>query len=191
MGKIVVLGEILQMKSDEIKVNADRILYEFGLLKKLEEVGKTHIIGSYRMNMMAWNDLDIDIENQNISQEKLYEMTIFILNRFHPVWYEGKEEINDKGKKIWFLGFETMITGDLWNVDLWFFDRETIANTEAFYDNITKNATQAQKDAVIKIKKCLIAKGLYSDEKYKSIDVYRAVMEKDVKTIEEFLTEDI
>ena len=179
------------MKSDEIKVNADRILYEFGLLKKLEEVGKTHIIGSYRMNMMAWNDLDIDIENQNMSQEKLYEMTILILNRFHPVWYEGKEEIDDKGKKVWFLGFETMSTGELWNVDLWFFDRETIANTEAFYDNITKNATQAQKDAVIKIKKCLIAKGLYSDEKYKSIDVYRAVMEKDVKTIEEFLTENI
>ena len=179
------------MKSDEIKANADRIIHEFGLLKKLKEVGKTHIIGSYRMNMMAWNDLDIDIENQNMSQEKLYEMTILILNRFHPVWYEGKKEIDDKGKKVWFLGFETMSTGELWNVDLWFFDRETIANTEAFYDNITKNATQAQKDAVIKIKKCLIAKGLYSDEKYKSIDVYRAVMEKDVKTIEEFLTEDI
>ena len=178
------------MKSNEIKVNADRILYEFGLLKKLEEVGKTHIISSYRMNMMAWNDLDIDIENRNMSQERPYEMTIFILNRFHPVWYEGKEEISDKGKKVWFLGFETMITGELWNVNMWFFDRETIANTEAFCDNITENATRGQKDAIIKIKNCLITKGLYSDENYKSIDVYKAVMEKDVKTIEEFLTED-
>ena len=43
------------------KINADRILYEYGLMKKLEEIGKSHIIGSYRMDMMAWNDLDIDI----------------------------------------------------------------------------------------------------------------------------------
>ena len=42
--------------------NANRILYEFGLFKMLDLIGKPHIIGSYRMNMMAWNDLDIDIE---------------------------------------------------------------------------------------------------------------------------------
>ena len=29
------------------KINADRILYEYGLMKKLEEIGKSHIIGSY------------------------------------------------------------------------------------------------------------------------------------------------
>ncbi len=61
------------MKNDEIKTNTDRILYEFGLLKKLKGVGKTHIIGSCRLNIMSWNGLDIDIENQNMSQEKLYD----------------------------------------------------------------------------------------------------------------------
>ena len=50
------------MKSNEIKANADRILYEFGLLDRLNKIGNAHIIGSYRMDMMAWNDLDIDIE---------------------------------------------------------------------------------------------------------------------------------
>jgi len=47
----------------KIKENADRILYEFGLLSKIEQIGKAHIVGSYQMDMMAWNDLDIDIEN--------------------------------------------------------------------------------------------------------------------------------
>lgn len=177
------------MKSNEIKANADRILYEFGLLKKLEEIEKTHIIGSYRMNMMACNDLDIDIENNNMSQDKLYELTAFIINNFQPVWYEGKEEINDKGKKVWFLGFETKITGELWNIDLWFFDRETIKEAEAYCDMIIQNTTQIQKDTIIRIKRELIVRGLYCDEKYKSLDVYRAVMENDVKTIDEFLTE--
>lgn len=50
------------MKNTDRKVAADRILYEFGLLDRLEQLGKAHIIGSCRMDMMAWNDLDIDIE---------------------------------------------------------------------------------------------------------------------------------
>ena len=175
------------MKSNEIKANADRILYEFGLLDRLNKIGNAHIIGSYRMDMMAWNDLDIDIENQDMSQEKLYELTAFIIERFHPVWFEGKEEINDKGQKVWFLGFETMITGVLWNVDLWFFDRDTIRDAEAYCNNISLNTTPAQKDAIIDIKTELIARELYSDDKYKSMDVYRAVMEHNVKTIEEFI----
>ena len=77
------------------KSQADRILYEFGLLKKLEELGVPHLIGSYRMDMMAWNDLDIDIENDGMSLDKLYELSSFILNKFHPTWYEAKEEVNE------------------------------------------------------------------------------------------------
>ena len=56
------------------KTNADRLLYEYGLMKRLEEIGKPHIIGSYRMDMMAWNDLDIDIENDTMSLDKIYDL---------------------------------------------------------------------------------------------------------------------
>lgn len=81
------------MNNIDRKKDADRILYEFGLFEKLREFGSPHIIGSYRMNMMAWNDLDIDIENDNMSLEKLYRLSSFIMTRFLPVWYEAKEEL--------------------------------------------------------------------------------------------------
>lgn len=48
------------MNSDNRKINVDRILYEFGLLTKIEEIGNAHIIGSYRMDMMAWNDKSVE-----------------------------------------------------------------------------------------------------------------------------------
>ena len=175
------------MNNTDRKTNADRILYEFGLLKKIEQIGKAHIIGSYRMNMMAWNDLDIDIENDAMSLDKMYELSTFIINTFHPVWYEAKEEVNDDGKRVWFHGFETMITGELWNIDLWFFDKETISNAERYCDDITQNTSQTQKDIIINIKNELILRGLYSFEQYKSIDVYKAVLENGVKNIDEFL----
>ncbi len=170
-----------------LKTTADRILYEFGLLHKLEEFGKPHIIGSYRMDMMAWNDLDIDIENDTMSLEKLYELTAWILDTFHPVWYEAKEVTNENGEPVWFHGFETTITGELWNLDLWFQNRETIAKAEAYCDNIATSATPDQKESIQQIKKDLIARGLYSFEQYKSMDVYEAVLQHGVRHTEEFL----
>ena len=143
------------MNNVDRKSQADRILYEFGLLKKLEELGVPHIIGSYRMDMMAW--------------------------------YEAKEEINEEGKLVWFHGFETMITGELWNIDLWFLDKETIENAEKYCDDITQRASEIQKDRIVKIKEALISRELYSFEKYKSLDVYKAVLENDVVDVEEFM----
>lgn len=174
------------MNNVERKSQADKLLYEWGLLKKLEEIGVPHIIGSYRMDMMAWNDLDIDMENEAMSLDKLYELSSFIINTFHPTWYEAKEEINEDGKKIWFHGFETLITGELWNVDLWFFDKQTIADTEGYCDNIAQRTSQSQKNTIVQIKEALIIQGLYSFEKYKSLDVYKAVLENEVKDVEEF-----
>lgn len=168
-------------------MQADRILYEFGLLKKLEEIGRAHIIGSYRMDMMAWNDLDIDIENDVMSLDKLYELSAFITNAFHPVWYEAKEEVNAAGKRVWFHGFETNVTGELWNIDLWFFDKPTISEAETYCDRIAQKANQAQKQIIMDIKSELIQRGMYSFEQYKSIDVYKAVLEHGVKNINEFL----
>lgn len=43
------------------KEQADKLLYDFGLLGELEKYGSAHPIGSYRMDAMAWNDLDIDV----------------------------------------------------------------------------------------------------------------------------------
>lgn len=132
--------------------------------------------------------LDRDIENDNMSLEKLYELTAYIIRTFQPVWYEVKEEIAENGKKVWFHGFETTITGELWNVDLWFFDKETICNAEKYCDGITAKTDDNQKDTIVKIKNELINRGLYSFEKYKSIDVYKAVVEENVKNLDEFLT---
>lgn len=168
--------------------NAERIMYEFELMNELKKIGVAHIIGSYRMNMMAWNDLDIDIENDSMSLDKLYSLSAYIINTFHPVWYEAKEEITSEGKKVWFHGFETTITGELWNVDLWFFDKDTIDAAECYCDDIVAKTNEMQKNTIVNIKSELIARGLYSFEQYKSIDVYKAVIENNVTNIDEFLT---
>lgn len=178
------------MENLKRKEAADIFLYKLGLLEELKKYGKPHIIGSYRMDMMAWNDLDIDIENDAMSLDKLYELTAYIINTFHPTWYEAKEEVTAEGKTVWFQGFETMVLGELWNFDLWFMDKEAINKAEKYCDGIAEKTKVHQnlKSAIIEIKKNLIEKNLYSFDNYTSIDVYRAVLEHDVLNIDEFLT---
>lgn len=175
------------INSRTIRRNADRILYEYGLLDMLGAIGTPHIVGSYPMDMMAWNDLDIDIENDGMSLPKLYRLTGRLLETFRPSWYEAKEERTPEGKTVWFHGFEAMVGGELWNVDLWFFDRETISAAEQYCSRITAAASAAQREQIIAIKRGLLERDLYAFDKFRSVDVYRAVLEENIQSIDELL----
>lgn len=168
---------------------ADYFLYECGLLDELKKYGEVHMIGSYRMDMMAWNDLDIDVENTSMSLEKLYQLSQFIIDKFHPTWYEAKQEINADGEVVWFHGFETVMTGELWNFDIWFLDKVKIEDTERYCDTIAEKASRAQKAKIVEIKEALIAKNMYSFERFRSVDVYKAVIDMDISSVDEFLSE--
>lgn len=173
--------------NSEKKRVADRILYEFGLLNELKKIGTPHIIGSYRMDMMVANDLDIDVENDNMKFEKLYELTAFILKTFQPTWYEAKQEINDDGDTVWFHGFEFLIENDLFNIDIWFFDRDTISRAEEYCNKIAMQSTGEQKEIIMNLKRQLISRGLYRFDRYTSMHVYEAVLEKHITDIEALL----
>ena len=183
------MSDIYELQNNKRKKNADKILYECGLWNFLSKIGQPHIIGSYRMDLMAWNDLDLDIENSCITREKLYQLTSFVLDVFHPLWYEAKEEVNDEGKRVWFHGFHVLIDDELWNVDLWFFDTETITKAEAYCDGISSAVQKfpVYRERIFRIKDALREKGLYGFYQYSSMDVYRAVLEFGVQDSEELI----
>ena len=177
------------LKSLEIRAKADKILRDTGLLAELAKYGDVHPIGSYRMDIMAWNDIDIDVRNDGMNLEKLYALTNYVLKTFRPVWYEAKEEITDEGKKVWFHGCEAYIEDELWNFDIWFFDEETITKAEQFCGGISGKLTDApeKKEIIAQIKRDLIGRGLYSFEQYHSMDVYRAVLELGMTSADEMI----
>ena len=170
------------------KNNADKLLYYFDLLNELNNYGTPYIVGSYSMDLMAWNDLDIYVSNEFMSTEKLYELTSFVLNIFHPVWYEAKKDVID-GKTAWFHGFETEVLGKLCNVDIWFLDNDTITKALDFSKNIEQKllVKPELKEIVIKIKQSLITNEQYGFDKLSSMDVYKAVFEDNIRSYKEFI----
>lgn len=168
---------------------ANHILYDLGLLGELNKYGKSHLIGSVKMNLMAWNDLDIDVENDSMSIDKLYQLTGYILNNFNPTWYEAKEEINEQGDKVWFHGFEFCLDNELWNVDIWFLNKDSIEQTEKYCDDVFEKVKHNKqlRTAIIDIKQELIKKNLYSFDKYTSMDVYNAVLNESIIRVDDFI----
>lgn len=162
-----------------------------GAIEELEKHGSPHIIGSYRMDLMAANDLDIDVENSKMSLDKLYVLSDYIIKKFRPVWYEAKEERTEDNKTVWFHGFETIVEGQLWNVDIWFFDKDTIEKAERYCNSVIRKVSDMPelKQSIIGIKQELLARKLYSFGQYTGMDVYNAVLDRRITTIDEFLAE--
>ena len=172
------------------KDQAKYILHNSGLLRELQKYGAVHVIGSYKMDLMAWNDLDIYVENDAMCRKKLYQLTSYILGRFMPVWYEAKEEKNELGALAWFHGFEFYLEDVLWNVDIWFFDNPTIQKAEKYCATVSEKVQKDQtlRTAILNIKQDLIGRHLYPSAPYTSMDVYDAVLNQGVRNTEEFLT---
>lgn len=168
---------------------ANYILQDQGLLNELKQYGTPHIIGSYKMDLMAWNDLDIYVENDLMSLNKLHNLTKFILDSFNPTWYEAKEEVDKQGSKGWFQGFEFYLNKELWNVDIWFLNKYEIEKAEKYCDNIAKkvNNDERLRTAIIEIKQELIKRDLYSFDKYTSMNVYDAVLNQGILNVDGFI----
>lgn len=165
---------------------ADKILYEHKLLSLLENYGKPYIVGSYRMDLMSWNDIDIYVDSDTMSHKKLYNLSNEIFDKFIPTWFEGKG-VPTGERTDYFIGFETEILGDLWNIDIWFFSGEAINNTLKFNDEIAEKIRKnpVLKEIIINIKTQLQSRNEYGSE-YTSVDVYNAVINQNVKDINEF-----
>jgi hypothetical protein len=175
------------LTNNRTQEQANRLLHEFGLLSKLNEYGKTHIIGSCKMNLMAWNDLDIDVENNTITISSIHELLKYIIDVFKPIWFEGKQEIMD-GKKCFFIGFETEVLGELWNVDIWFLDKTEIEKCEKYCNEIIRRTKDDEilQNIIIEMKRELRSRGMYSSV-YGSVDVYDAVLNRKIYSVDEMI----
>lgn len=117
----------------ELREEADSLLHDFGLLASLKRYGEVHPVGSYRMNMMVWRDLDVDLACDSISPEMMYSISAEINNRLNPYRFEGRYGV---GENRSFYGCETAVTGTCWNLDLWFLPKDDILKAEEYCDAV-------------------------------------------------------
>ncbi len=174
----------------DIREKADELLYKYDLLKLISKYGDAYIVGSYRMGIMTWNDLDFYMDKSGLNAENYYQLASDILKEMLPIHFNGELNIE---KGLAFLGFETKISGERWNIDIWWKDTAQINNSIEFAHDIVHLMQERPelKDAVMSIKQELIARRLYGFDKgkkhYHSKEIYDAVFQKGILTTEQFL----
>lgn len=176
----------------KIRDEADRLLYGTELLRILEHYGKAHLVGSYRMDMMSWNDLDVNIErDDDPPREVLFALSTEVSGTLKPYRFEGRR-FPESGDL--FFGCETDVTGSRWNVDVWFRKKADIAETEKYCDAVRRRVSgdPALGRAILRIKRELIRRKLYGPDKmpgrhYHSVEIYNAVFGGGILTCPEFL----
>lgn len=170
-----------------LKQEASR-LYDPLLKSILSPYGKIIISGSYELDIMAWRDLDIFLDVENVEQSDIYAISNQIFQSYKPVWFETKDTFLDESgcPKGYFIGFESkIIDNNLWNVDIWFTNAEHIEKQLMYISHLKKKITPKNRKLILLLKKLLIKQGYYGNQIF-SVDVYQSVLENQVSTLEEF-----
>ena len=166
-----------------IRESADALLAQTGLMDVLAGFGKAEIVGSYVMDLMAWNDLDVYVALDG----DFYAMAAAAMQAVKPVRFDGFYDVQTGNR---FIGMETMAAGERWNIDIWIREPGEIA--EALERNYAMKARleacPEAREAVVRIKRELIGRGMYGLDKgkrhYHSPEIYEAVLQRGVRTVE-------
>lgn len=176
---------------DERNENLKRETNQFydPLLKSiLSPYGKIIITGSYELDVMAWRDLDLLLDVEKIKQSDIYAISNQIFQVYNPTWFETKDTFFDESgcPKGYFIGFESKIMdNNLWNVDIWFTNREHIEKHLKYIDHLKEKLTLENRKLIVMLKKILIQQGDYGIKIF-SVDIYQSVLEDHVSTLGEF-----
>lgn len=110
-----------------MREEAEHLLHGCGLLDVLRRYGEPVVTGSCSMDMMAWNDLDLYVVENDSIFAQWFALAHAVCDALQPV----KVEVQREPGKL-FLGMETEITGTRWNVDVWGKDRTGVEASKAY-----------------------------------------------------------
>jgi len=183
------MSDHLQHLNSGIKKEANDILYKKGLISILNRFGIPHIHGSYFLDLMAWRDLDIYLQADNIAEADFFAMGSKICTLLGPVKMSFRNERVSKTPNLpaglyWgiYLGNER---AGAWKIDIW---AVSAPECERFTDDckeIKQQLTSSTRASILDIKSQCWTDPEYR-RSYNSSDIYNAVLQNKVSDLEGF-----
>ena len=178
----------LNEQDRQLRAEADQLLNN-RLLKILGRFGQVHITGSYALKLMTWRDLDIYVENENISVEDFFELGKQLASNLTPRKMSFKNtrtfiQENEPIGLYWGLR-----VGDLqetiWKIDIWAFDCATCLEKIDVCNKIGDLLTPESRNYILSLKDQLHTHPDYRDT-ITSMDIYDSVLFKNVHDLNGF-----
>ena len=183
------MSNILIETDELIRREADEILYQKGLLSLLKRYGTPYVSGSYVLQLMTWRDLDIYLEADEIVETSFFHLGGQIASALCPVKMHFRNERIGGTEGLprglyWgiYLGDERK--GD-WKIDIWTLDRDQCQQAVDYEADLVRRLTPETRLRILDIKsQCWQDPGYRRS--FSSQDIYRAVLEEGVTSINEF-----
>ena len=178
------------IETDElIRREADEILHQKGLLNLLMKYGTPHIAGSYVLQLMTWRDLDIYLEADEIAETRFFHLGGQIASTLCPVKMHFRNELIGQTEGLprglyWgiYLGDERK--GD-WKIDVWTLGGDQCQQAIDYGADLVRRLTPETRLRILDIKsQCWQDPGYRRS--FSSQDIYRAVLEEGVTSMNEF-----
>ncbi|HEX2944847.1 MAG TPA: hypothetical protein VHT96_02705 [Clostridia bacterium] len=179
----------LETMCSAIMKEADDILYKMSLLDELKKYGDVFITGSYYLNLMTWRDLDLYIDNSNMSNEHFFRLghDIASIIQPHRMHYRNEFIGNSQGlpKGLYWGIYTNIIEPGTWKIDLWAVDSMQFAGFKNDVNKLKSKIDSYKREMILEIKANVCNHPFYRKE-FTSVDIYQAVLDESVINLEEF-----
>ena len=169
---------------------ASDLLNKEGLLPILRSFGATRVIGSYALDMMTWPDIDISMKLPNDQNVDLFfEIAKKIATKFQitKMSYSNHFIRNFPGfDHGLYWGIRLRYAEREWKIDLWGYSDADYQTHIAEFDALHRQLQRADRTAILRIKHVICQHPDYRGNVYNSMAIYRAVLEDEVESVDEF-----
>lgn len=186
----------LRKEQTRLHEQADKMLRVNGLSDIFKKYGQVLPIGgSYGYGLMVYPDLDIDIINDKYIKHDAVKLASDLMDAEFVRKVSYVDNVAFKAKKAgmprgYWLGIEVPFEGEKWGIDVWLKSSISAQEFEAnnvHYKQKLSNISLHQIDAILMIKYHLIRLGKYGTPGFMSYNVYDAVIDKGVLSIQDFI----
>jgi hypothetical protein len=179
--------DYLQRQQD-LHLIAQQILQKLDLLTFLRKFGEVHTVGSYELQLMSWEDIDIVVLQKMTPRYEDFLETIQYIFPKEEVYslhlQDFRKSIHPDRPQGIYCEVKYQIKPDiLWKIDIWFFasNNKAVENVEM----IKSKLNDQNRKIILEIKNRMREEFPHGKE-ISGIDVYTAVLDNKVSTLEEF-----
>lgn len=145
--------------SESLNNEANKIIYQKGIDKILRKYGTVNYTGSYRFNVMAWEDIDISmvLNNDIYSIDTFFQIGREISKIDNVIEMKFQNFLNSeiiglpKGL-YWQIRYKSEISNRVWKIDLWATDNVVLNENLSYINKVIEKIDNQSRYKIISTK---------------------------------------
>ena len=176
------------LKQNILQNDSNTVLKKLGLIEILSSFGKVELVGSLSLGLMTWSDIDIDLvsykEINKIDYLKMVDALLSKKGVNRLILIDNRSAFEKNRPKSMYLGIIYDYKGVEWKIDIRYLNASS-AYAKNDLKLIKSKLNSENRGKILEIKTKICNHSLYGKD-FEGYDVYSAVLDRGVGSVEEF-----